>query len=386
MILLVTCFPWDSVQGGAFILRHWVKRLDAEPIHWVALGRPAGQVPFQAAHVRCEFRTPPARGNVRLRLDPFWRWYQRRIWAGQTAALLARRIKELKPRVIWLMADFGLAPVGLRLLPALRGQRVHVSLHDDLPTTAQRERCSPAFLAEIREFTSGLQSLDVSADAVSEELLADTVPQAKRTAIVTLPVDSGKCAPNFVGPRLQGPLTIGFSGNFYGEKEVACFVEGLQAWSRQSGRDWRLRVFGAEKMGSLDRRIEARGFTAPEVVRAALADCDLLLLPSPLNRPEMRTNMPTKLVSYLELGRMVFGFAPENSATKRVVEDSHLGPVISICDSALVAKRLDELLGWDIQAAQTGWRRLVEDRFSERRIMDDLKVLLAGKMAQKTNP
>ena len=377
MILLITCFPWDSAQGGPFILRHWVKRLDAEPILWFALSRPTGQVPFEAFHLRHEFRAPPARGNVRLRLDRFWRWYHRRVWAPRTATLLSRRIDDLKPRVVWLMADYGLSPVGLRLLPALRGRRVHVSLHDDLPTSAQREGCSPAFLEELRQFVEGLHELNVSADAVSEELLADTLPRASRTAIVTLPVESSRCATTFAGARHQGPLTIGFSGNFFGEDEFGCFVEGLRRWSQQSGRDWQMLAFGHTGLGRFDSRITARGFTAPEVVRSALADCDLLLLPSPLGRPEMRTNMPTKLVSYLELGRMVFAFAPERSATSRVLTESSLGPVVSVCDPEAVGKRLNELNGWNVQAAQAGWRRLIEGRFSEKRILCDLQVALA---------
>lgn len=146
MILLVSCFPWDDGQGGAFILRHWVRQLDWEPIHWFALSRPSGQMPFDAPHVRREYHTPPARGNVRLRLDRFWRWYQRRVWSVRMSSVLVRRIETLQPRVVWLMADFGMAPLSLRLLPVLRGRHVHVSLHDDLEATAQRERCSAAFL------------------------------------------------------------------------------------------------------------------------------------------------------------------------------------------------------------------------------------------------
>src|SRR5689334_16370626 len=118
MILLVSYFPWDSAHGGAFILRHWVQRLDQEPIHWFALSRQSGLVPFDAPHVTREFRGPPAYGNVRFRLARFWRWYERRIWSTRTVSLLIQRIEKLRPRIVWLMADFGLAPVGLRLLPA----------------------------------------------------------------------------------------------------------------------------------------------------------------------------------------------------------------------------------------------------------------------------
>jgi len=276
--------------------------------------------------------------------------------------------------MIWLMADFGLAPVGLRLLPILSGRRVHVSLHDDLQATARSEGCSVDFIKEVGAFVSGLGRIGASADAVSEELLAEILPHASRTAIATLPVDSHKCVPAFIGPSLHGPLTIGFSGNFFGEQEFECFVEGLRRWSRRSRRDWRMITFGDPTLCRLDSSIDSRGFTPPDQVRAALSGCDLLLLPSPLNRPEMRSSMPTKLVSYLELGRMIFTFAPEKSATERVLNESHLGPVVSVCDPALVEHRLIELDAWDIQAAEAGWRGLVENRFNESRILHDLKL------------
>lgn len=378
MILLVTCFPWDSGQGGPAIVRHLVNRLDAEPIRWFAMSKPAEQVPFDARHVTFEFHAPPARGNVRLRLGKFWRWYQRRVWSTQMAALLSRRIADLNPRVVWLMADYGLAPVGLRVMRVLRDRRLHISVHDDLVPAAQREGASSNFLREVREFLNGLREMDLSADAVSEELLATTLPGASRSAIVTLPVNPTKCVKEFTEPRRTGPLIIGFSGNFFGEAEFAIFVAGLRLWSQHCGRDWRLLVFGASRLGALDARIVARGFTPVDEVRAALANCDLLLLPSPLDRPEMRTNMPTKLVSYLELGRMIFAFAPEKSSTCRVISDANLGPVLSSRNAATVEAALNDLQNWNVAGAATGWRRLVEYRFNEERIVQDMGAAMAG--------
>lgn len=43
-------------------------------------------------------------------------------------------------------------------------------------------------------FLAGLREMDFTADAVSEELLADNAPTASRTAIVTLSVDRARGA------------------------------------------------------------------------------------------------------------------------------------------------------------------------------------------------
>ena len=305
VIFLITCFPWDSGQGGPFILRHWVKRLDSEPIYWFALSGPAGQVPFEAPHLQCEFRAPPARGKYRCGLIHFGGGISTGF--GHQKQLRCSSAESQTTSRYLASGRFRACPVGLRLLPMLHDQRAHVSIHDDPKATAQREGCSSSSLGVVQNFLNGLRDMDVSADAgSSEELLADILPQAKRSAIVTLPVDPSKCASTFVGPRKQGPLTVGFSGNFFGAKEFACFVEGLRLWSQQSGRDWQMRPFWRPDLGRFDPRVTARGFTPPTMVRKVLSDCDLLLLPSPLDRPEMRTSVPTKLVSYVEVGRMVF--------------------------------------------------------------------------------
>lgn len=358
-------------------MRSNVERLPDEQFYWFALSRPAGRVSFAPPHVQCEFHGAPAKGNVRLHLNRFWRWYQRRIWSGQTATLLAQRIQSLQPRVIWLMADYGLAPLGLRLLPSLAGRRVHVSIHDDLAPSAEREGFSTPFLHEIAAFQTGLRQLDFTADAVSEELMEAVTPTARRKVIVTMPVNDATCAPALIAPRREGPLTIGFSGNFMGQEEFVCFVEGLKLWSQRSRRDWRLRAFGNVGLRQLDPRIEAHGFTPVEEVRRALRDCDLLLLPSPLDRPEMRTNMPTKLVTYLECGRLVFAFAPAQSATERVISEHSIGVVATERQPELVAQQIEKLCAWEMTKAEQGWQSLLHERFNEQRIQRDLAVALA---------
>ncbi len=354
-------------------MRHWVSRLEGEKIMWIAMSKASHQVEFSATHVDCEHRVPPARGNVRLGLDSFWRWYYRKIWAGLTAKSLAGRIAELSPRLVWLMLDFGIVPVMLRMLPHLQRQRLHVSIHDDPVATAERERCSRAFIDEARSVLGALDRIEFTADAVSEELLSSCVPEAQMRAVVTMPVNERRRAEAVREPRRDGILTVGFSGNFMGMKEFACFVGGLRLWKERTGRDWRLLAFGNSQLGILDPRIDARGFTPADEVNAKLQECDLLLLPMALEGEEMKTSVPTKLVSYVECGRMVFSFAPQGSATARILRESHLGPVVSVISPVAVAEALDQLESWDIKATEEGWQSLTTHRFNEDRILKDLK-------------
>jgi hypothetical protein len=87
----------------------------------------------------------------------------------------------------------------------------------------------------------------------------------------------------------------------------------------------------------------------------------------------MQTNMPTKLVTYLETGKLVFSFARTSSATSRVLRESCIGPVIERLDRDAVCEGLDALSTWDLDAANVGWRNLIENRFSASRIFKDLQ-------------
>ena len=361
-------------------MRQHVQRLSDEPVHWFALSRPSGTVPFEAAHVSKEYMSPPARGNIRLRLDRFWRWFQRRFWAPYAARRIVRRIETLQPRIIWLMADYTLAPVGLRLLPFLKNRRVHVSVHDHLEATALLYKSSPQFLAELRAFQQGLNALRPSSDAISEELLEETLPDAARKAVIGMAVEPRVSAAQLQGPTSQGPLRIGLSGNFFGETELECFLSGLRKWSDRAGRDWQLQVFGNSAISRLDPRIQAHGFTPIEKVREALARCDLLLLPLPIDdqSAQMRTSVPTKLVTYLEAGRLIFAFAPAASVTRRLIEGGHIGAVVTRFDAAMVMEKLQALLNWDLNLAQTGRQNLMKGRFGGQRILQDLKAVLAS--------
>jgi len=353
-------------------MRNNVQSLSKEQIYWFALSRPSGKVPFSAPNVEYDFRSPPARGNVRLRLGRFWRWYQRKVWSPQVARLLERRIQKLNPRLVWLMADYGLVPVALRLLPNLRSRRLHISFHDSPRPTAERECCSSAFLNEVDAFLDALNEPDFTADAVTEELLAECAPNARSSALVTLPVNRSRCSSEFIKPRSNGTLEIGFSGNFLGEDEFACFIDGLRLWEKKSGRDWKVTVIGRPDLARFDKKIQVYGPMSFDQTRLALGSCDLLLLPSPVDRPEMRTNMPTKLVTYLELGRMIFAFAPAGSSAARVLTEAQLGPVLSVRDAESVADALQRIQEWDFDAAAKGWHQLVTNRFDETRIARDL--------------
>ncbi|HEY7299138.1 MAG TPA: hypothetical protein VH684_14630 [Xanthobacteraceae bacterium] len=376
-MLLITQFAGDDLMGGAAIIRYWISRIAEADVFWISLSRDSGLVPNELAHVKrresCYLRM---RGNTWPGVRQFWRWFGRVIWSGHIAGCVRRRIDEFDPDVVWVVFDYGLAPLLARIGPHLKRRRTHVSLHDEPCATAQRESLGRAFLREIETAKTQLQQTMVSYDAVSEELAASMLNDPSSAILVTLPVNPLSCARQFRTPKKQGVFRIGFSGNFWGQRELEFFVTSLNSWSTRTARDWELITYGDSRLAELSPKVRAFGPTLPAQVREGLDSCDAFLLPLPIGRPEMMTSLPTKLVTYAELGRPIFTIAPRGSATERVVRSYHLGPTVSALDGTSMIEGLDRLLEWGTEQAAAGWAELISNRFSHARIASQLGTTL----------
>ncbi len=186
MILLLTSFPADSPSGGACIVRQFLQGRTQQSVHWIAVARPTGLKHFETPHVKKEHHFAPNVGNSRLRLERFWKWYYCNIWAPRLAKLIKRRIQSIKPEVIWVVLDYPLVPVVYALRNVLKANRLHVSVHDDPVSSAVREGALATFSVQSQALLDEFASYSFTADAVSEELLALTVPNASQSALVTL--------------------------------------------------------------------------------------------------------------------------------------------------------------------------------------------------------
>src|SRR5262245_27156774 len=116
-LLLITKFAADDLNGGATIVRYWVSRITGAEVFWTSLSKDSGHV--SAAEmpqiIRREIYALNARGNTWPGLKQFWRWFDRAVWSQHMAHHLRSRIEALNPDVIWIVFDFGLAPLLARI-------------------------------------------------------------------------------------------------------------------------------------------------------------------------------------------------------------------------------------------------------------------------------
>jgi hypothetical protein len=125
--------------------------------------------------------------------------------------------------------------------------------------------------------------------------------------------------------KVEGnPLKIAFSGQSYAEYEIGVFLNFLnsQEW-RLGNRNVELHVFGSNSLAS-SKNITCHGWVDVEELSEHLSECDLSLLPYPLET-EMsevsRNSFPNKLITYVSAGLPIIYIGPDDSSVMSFVKE-----------------------------------------------------------------
>lgn len=183
----------------------------------------------------------------------------------------------------------------------------------------------------------------------------------------------------------DGGLTIGYIGRLSPEKGILPF---LKAWLDTRRPGDRLLIAGsgggsyAAEVGRLaataGKAVELRGYLKPDGVRALLADCDAIALPSGLGDGGLRENFGNVVVEAMASGRPVLvtrGMAWDD------LEQDGVGLVFAPDGTATrEALRRAQSLATDRFAAMgLAGRRLAESRFAAAPVADRLWHLVIGR-------
>jgi hypothetical protein len=381
-VLLLTGFNPDTQYGGGAIVRSLIERANPQGIRWFCLSKPLQPIPEKLKRVfvgYCSFR---ARGSRRLRLAMFWNWFYVRIWTKLAARWIMSAMRKAEADTLWVVLDYHVVPIAAELIKRRAARRFHFSIHDHPTDMARHHLKSAAFINAIDEGFALIKSATCTFDAVSEELLAAAGVAEHPHVLVTMGCQPKRCADKMRLAEKTGPLRIGFAGSYFPPSWARVLVEGLKRWSDTTGRRWEIHAFGAKVPLLMPAEINWRGFFPPDELKGELAEMSFLLLA--LDRSAMLTSLPTKLVSYLEVGRLILTMVPEGSVTARIVRQNRLGPVVTELTPQLVVKAIDDCLNWDIDAANRGRDDLLRERFCSDIIFRHFAGLVAPHLLDQT--
>lgn len=384
-IFLLTGFSTEMRYGGGAIVRFLIERFEPNTVAWFSLSAPGAALDPRLKKIFVGHYSYRAFGNRRLRLERFWAWYHRVVWPKLAARRIISALAETGASTLWIVLDYHLVSVAAELLRRRPGQHLHFSIHDHPNEMARRHFRSFASVAAVDEGFDVVKNADASFDAISEELLVATGLAGRRSAVVTMGCDEKRRADAIPPPAKDGPLRIGHAGSYFPPERAQELVEGLKLWSAKTGRAWQLHAFGAKMPLPMPPEIRWRGFFAPETLFKELGNMDILLLAleghGALNAPAL-TSVPTKLVSYLEVGRVILAMVPERSATARIIRDHSMGPVVSTSAAQAVARAIEDAFSWNIAVANRGRADLLGDRFDPDAIFRRFTRLVAPGSAQ----
>jgi hypothetical protein len=343
-VALFTCFSPDT-GGGAVILRTVIAQLPEFEVTWFHLG-------------------PPAKGYSRsVSLGP-------RLIGGSLLSDLTRtphlwlrggrRVEELASHIVaghfdrhWVVAMDEGVRVGLQLAAQAPTVPLHVSVHDDqehgMYGRSRRYRfVAPLVRAPVRCLLRTATSIDVASDEMADYYQSSlgvkaiaVHPVVSRPSSTTEPVRVA---------RDPASLTVGHIGAIYSPREFTVALDAVSTAAKHLGRKPR-GIF----VGLLPRYrslVERAGIAADmpdhldeEVAVEKLRQADFVyaMYPfDPASRVFVRTSLPTKLSTYVRVGRPILAHTPAESTLARVVHRFGVGRVCSTNATAPLARAMIE--------------------------------------------
>ncbi len=133
----------------------------------------------------------------------------------------------------------------------------------------------------------------------------------------------------------MGEITVGHIGSIYDKKDFIQFITLLQIWSLARGKKAVIRMWGCHlKTQDIPVHLQAMvifyNALPEEEVIPMLAQCSFVYAMYPFEKTLhifAETSLPTKLTTYVQAGRPIFGHCPATSSLRQFIHDTNTGVV-----------------------------------------------------------
>jgi len=357
--LLLTVKAPDARYGYKAI-RELVGALPSDRIVWCSMASMETRYEPPCRHCQCAPKPP----HWRFKTSACGLFYRYEFQSRRVARRIKESCADFRPQLLWVMSEWGAAPVGRRLASML-AIPVHMTVHD-AHETARFFVPSLYYPLYIRSL-HGLAAASASMDAVSLELL-DHIRQGYpqlggANSLVLAPsvsddaMKSRSAAPSDFDQAFR---RIGFCGTLRtsaGQWESFLRLLGdlpfrleIVAFTERSS------LPAVDLPGNVSFKFQEYVKTEKEVVRSlrdqGVYACYLGLWREPERRLFARTSLSAKLSTYAAAALPVIVDGPRDAAAWRLVEQYGAG---ILCEdrSTVTARRLKQLF-----ADSGSWKRM----------------------------
>ncbi|MXV17448.1 glycosyltransferase family 4 protein [Hufsiella ginkgonis] len=266
---------------------------------------------------------------------------------------------------------------GLRVALELArlGKQVHLSVHDDWAAAL----CARSF----RYRLMGRAADRLTRATLREVPGFDVISEGMRAYYQQLSGRPGEVCHRYLPegsirsplPRVKDGLTAGHIGSIYDKKDFVSFLTLFKDFARRRNRQATVHLWGChltpdDMPEALRPHVQFHETLPEEVVVAQLADCDILYAMYPTSKALHRfsqTSLPTKLTSYLQATRPVFGHGPADSTLSQFLEATGTGAMWTGTDADAGFAALEKAL--ETEPSHGTWLAARDHYFGEKNLM-----------------
>jgi hypothetical protein len=313
--------------GGGAILRSLVEQLNEFSISWKYLaGKPSAG--YEEGFL--------GKGIMGSGFKSVFSTYG--MLGGKKIAEISRIVDELLQIPCdgyWIVSHNEGMRIAYELAVRQKDRPVHLTIHDDW---------AGALCARSTKFRwmEG-QANRLTVKTIRAVNSYDVVSRGMQTYYYDLTERRGSICHRYLSPESLMPqglsnlecIRIGHIGSLYDQDDLVSFLGMMKAYSDKNDRRFEFHMWGSQlDESSLPSDIRPSVFLHPEMpeqaVLKALASCDFNYSMYPMS-PRLarfsRTSLPTKLTSYVQAGRPIFGHAPSDSTLSEFLYTTRTGVI-----------------------------------------------------------
>lgn len=170
-------------------------------------------------------------------------------------------------------------------------------------------------------------------------------------------------------------LNIGHVGSLYANKEFIAFLSLVKAYANLSGRKLQVHMWGSSRFTGklpigLKNCVKFYGQVPDEKeIIMGLSKCTFVYTMYPMTknlRLFSTTSLPSKLTSYVQAGKPIFGHCPKESTLSEFITSTQIGATWNSLDHKTGFKTIDKILSLTLQPQH--WEFAREKYFGENNL------------------
>lgn len=364
-----------NVGGGGAILRSLLANLPGLDVHWYYIG--SGPVAgYESGYLGTALMGGPMLKDITQT--------RKMLKGGELPFIdeLSQKLLSIDCDGYWIVSHNEGLRMAIELAVRQHERPVHMTVHDDWAGALCARSVRYRLMAGAAKKLTGkalktVPSFDLISGGMRNYYRGLT---ARRGEVCHryLPESTILAAPE---PETGDSILIGHIGSIYDKKDLFAFVALAKAFYQEQSRTVMLQMWGChlkpiDVPAALRANIKFYDTLPEEKVIPQLAKCHFVYCMYPLSKALhvfSQTSLPTKLSSYLQAARPIFGHGPADSTLAEFLGTTKLGAIWSAADKQKGFELLEAISS--LRPSRADWQKARKQYFGEMNLEVMNKVL-----------